>query len=237
MSAGRVRIPHRQPTKATPLSFVLSALAAGSLVVSSGTAAVAASPDATEQPDALVVTPSQPEGPFYPVELPVDRDADLTLVAGADGPAAGEPLLLVGQLLTVDGGPVEGAVIEIWQTDDGGVYLHPQDPEIAARDSAFQGYGQSLTDEAGAWSFRTILPEIYGGRPRHIHAKIKIAGETALTTQIYFSGGDIPGEGTVPITDDVTDALTVEAFADLDADGNAVLRASHLIVIPVPAGG
>jgi protocatechuate 3,4-dioxygenase beta subunit len=170
------------------------------------------------------------------VELPVDRDADLTLVDGAAGPAAGEPLLLDGQLLTVDGEPVEGAVVEIWQTDDAGVYLHPQDPGFAARDTSFQGYGESVTDEAGAWSFRTILPEVYGGRPRHIHAKVRIEGETVLTTQIYFSGGDIPNEGTVEVAGAVTDALTIEALADVDAGDEAVLRASHLIVIPPPAG-
>lgn len=105
--------------------------------------------------------------------------------------AAGELLLIDGLLLTADGSPVAGAIVEIWQTDHQGVYLHPGDPGIAARDEAFQGYGESATDASGAWSFRTILPEIYGGRPRHIHAKVKIDGETALITQIYFSGGDI----------------------------------------------
>jgi protocatechuate 3,4-dioxygenase beta subunit len=153
-------------------------------------------------------------------------------VEGRPAPAAGQTLLIDGDLLTLDGAPVEGAVVEIWQTDDRGVYLHPQDPGIADRDPAFQGYGESVTDEAGSWSFRTILPELYGGRPRHIHAKVKVGDQTVLTTQIYFSGGDIPAEGTVAVTDAVTDALTVEALADVDADGEAVLRASHRIVIP-----
>lgn len=208
----------------------LSAVAASLLVVATMWSTAAA--DSSGSADALILTPSQQEGPFYPVELPADRDSDLTLVEGGPAPAAGETLLIDGLLLTPDGAPVAGAVIEIWQTDDEGVYLHPQDPGIAGRDPAFQGYGESVTDEAGAWSFRTILPELYDGRPRHIHAKVKVGGETVLTTQIYFSGGDIPGEGTVPATDAVTDALTVEALADVDADGEPALRASHRLVIP-----
>jgi len=240
MSEGRVRVNHRQRgIPPVPLLAVLSIVVASGLVVASsdvGRAADDASTGGTETPGVLVFTPSQQEGPFYPVELPADRDADLTLVDGADGPATGEPLSLEGLLVTTDGAPVDGAVVEIWQTDHQGVYLHPGDPGIARRDEAFQGYGESVTDVSGAWSFRTILPEIYSGRPRHIHAKVKVHGETLLTTQIYFSGGDIPREGTVAVTDDATDALTIEVLRDTDADGEEVLQARHLIVIAVPAG-
>ena len=212
----------------------LSAVAAGVLVIATVVPAVAT--DARDSADTLMLTPFQQEGPFYPVELPADRDSDLTLVEGMPALAAGETLLIDGQLVTPDGTPVEGAVVEIWQTDDRGVYLHPQDPGIADRDLAFQGYGESVTDEAGSWTFRTILPELYGGRPRHIHAKVRLDGETVLTTQIYFSGGDIPSEGAVPATDAVTDALTVEALAAVDAEGEPALRAWHLLVIPEPGG-
>ena len=201
-----------------------------------GLAADESSPDAAEVPEVLVLTPSQAEGPFYPVELPADRDADLSVVDGADGPAAGEPLIVEGRLLTTDGVPIEGAVVEIWQTDHQGVYLHPQDPGIADRDEAFQGYGESVTDAAGGWSFRTILPELYGGRPRHIHAKVKMAGETALTTQIYFSGGDIPEQGAVALSE-ATAPLVVEALRRPDADGAEVLHARHLLVIPSHTDG
>jgi protocatechuate 3,4-dioxygenase beta subunit len=208
---------------------MLATVAAGTLALTGG---VAVSAQSSGNVEPLVLTPSQQEGPFYPVELPADRDSDLTVVEGSAGPAGGETLLLDGSLVTLDGEPVEGAVVEIWQTDDLGVYLHPQDPGFADRDEAFQGYGESVTDASGAWSFRTILPELYGGRPRHIHAKVKVEGETALTTQIYFSGGDIPETGTVAVTDALTDALTIEAVSDVDANGKPVLRAEHIIVIP-----
>ena len=236
MSEGRVRVNHRQRgIPPVPLLAVLSIVVASGLVVASsdvGRAADDASTGGTETPGVLVFTPSQQEGPFYPVELPADRDADLTLVDGADGPATGEPLSLEGLLVTTDGAPVDGAVVEIWQTDHQGVYLHPGDPGIARRDEAFQGYGESVTDVSGAWSFRTILPEIYSGRPRHIHAKVKVHGETLLTTQIYFSGGDIPQEGAVVLDGSDTDALVVEAIRASTENGSGVLAAEHVIVLP-----
>lgn len=217
----------------------LSGIAAIMLAATGTAVAVAAddaSPDPLESLRVLVATPAQAEGPFYPVEVPADRDADLTVVDGATGPAAGEPLIVEGQVLSIDGMPVEGAVVEIWQTDSQGVYLHPQDPGIAGRDEAFQGYGESVTDAAGEWSFRTILPELYGGRPRHIHAKVKLDGETALTTQIYFSGGDISQAGAVAL-DDASAPLVVEAQLGPDGDGNEVLHARHVLVIPLPRDG
>ena len=135
-------------------------------------------------------------------------------------------------VLQADGTPVEGAAVEIWQTDAYGVYLHPGDPGFADRDPAFQGFGQSLTDAEGAWAFRTILPEVYGGRPRHIHAKVKVDDQTVLTTQIYFSGGDIPDEGALDETGTELDALLVEVLAGEDAEGNVALTAEHVLVLP-----
>ena len=199
---------------------------AGSLLLSSWGLA-AAQPQGPLDP-----TPSQPEGPFYPIEIPVDHDADLTVIEGSEVVAAGEPLVLEGLVLQADGTPVEGAAVEIWQTDAFGVYLHPDDPGFADRDPAFQGFGESLTDAEGAWAFRTILPEVYGGRPRHIHAKVKLGEETVLTTQIYFSGGDIPDEGALDQTGTELDALLVEVLAGEDEEGNVALAAEHILVLP-----
>lgn len=199
---------------------------AGSLLLSSWSLATA------QDRLPLMPTPSQPEGPFYPVEIPLDHDADLTVIEGTAAVAAGEPLVLEGVLVRADGTPVEGAAVEIWQTDAYGVYLHPGDPGFADRDPAFQGFGQTLTDAEGAWAFRTILPEVYGGRPRHIHAKVKVDDETVLTTQIYFSGGDIPDEGALDETGTELDALLVEVLADEDEEGNVVLTAGHTLVLP-----
>lgn len=205
----------------------LGALASATiLVLGLGTSAGA------QDEEPLVLTPAQAEGPFYPVEIPLDHDADLTVIDGSEEVAAGTPLVLEGVLLHADGSALEGAAVQIWQTDAYGVYLHPADPGFADRDPAFQGFGETVTDAEGAWSFRTILPEVYGGRPRHIHAKVVVGDETLLTTQVYFSGGDIPAEGALVQTGTETDALLVEPLLQPDEDGVQTLTAYHRLVVP-----
>ena len=191
-----------------------------------------ARPGTAQDEPPLMLTPSQQEGPYYPVEIPSDHDADLTVVGDAETVAAGQPLLLHGVLLDSSGEPIEGAVVEIWQTDAVGIYLHPGDPDFEDRDTAFQGFGTSVTDADGIWAFRTILPEVYGSRPRHIHAKVKVGDETVLTTQIYFSGGDIPAEGALEATGGELDALLVAVEAVVAEDGSEVLTAEHAVVVP-----
>ena len=216
----RAGIPH--PTRRPLGVLIVAILALGAIA-----------PVAAQEGDqALVLTPAQPEGPFYPVEIPADHDADLTVVGDSEEVAAGQTLVLEGVLLDSTGEPVEGAVVEIWQTDATGAYLHPDDSRYASRDVAFQGFGASETDAEGAWAFRTILPELYGGRPRHIHAKVKVDDQTVLTTQIYFSGGDIPLEGSIAETGSELDALLVEVLAAADADGSEILTAEHQLVVP-----
>ena len=217
-----------RPGTPPPTWRALGALAAVALVF--GAIAPVAAQEAATEP--LMLTPAQQEGPFYPVEIPADVDADLTVVGDSETVALGQPLVLQGLLLDSTGQPIEGAVVEIWQTDAFGVYLHPGDPGFDDRDPAFQGFGTSTTDAEGAWAFRTILPELYGGRPRHIHAKVKVADETVLTTQVYFSGGDIPDEGTLEMSGSELDALLIEVVADTDEDGEAILTAGHRLVVP-----
>lgn len=213
---------------AYPIRRSLGALAAAALALGTFTPVVA---QEEAEPAPLVLTPAQAEGPFYPVELPADRDADLTVAGESEASAAGQPLQLTGVLLDAAGEPIEGAAIEIWQTDAFGVYLHPGDPGYEDRDVAFQGFGVSQTDADGAWAFRTILPELYGGRPRHIHAKVKVEDEELLTTQIYFSGGDIPLEGSIAETGSELDALLVEVYAETAQDGARILKAEHRLVV------
>ena len=187
--------------------------------------------DTAADNDALVLTPAQAEGPFYPVEIPADRDADLTVVEGAAAPALGTPLRVEGTLVHHDGTPIEGATVEIWQTDDQGIYLHPDDPGFADLDPGFQGYGESITDSSGAWSFETILPNVYGSRPRHIHAKVRIDGAEALTTQIYFVDQGVGLTGAVALTGTELDELIVELEPVAREDGVAAFVATHAIVI------
>ncbi len=131
------------------------------------------------------LTPTQTEGPFYPVALPADSDADL-LVNGALRYAQGRPAWVDGSVSDLDGRPVRGAVVEIWQCDDQGRYHHPGDGDRA--DRAFQGFGRVAVDSEGRYRFRTIRPVAYGGRSPHIHVKVKLAARELLTTQLYVQG-------------------------------------------------
>lgn len=171
----------------------------------------------------LPVTPSQQEGPYYPVSELDDQDNDLTSVSGVSGVPSGNPLLLRGTLLMSDGSPVEGGVVEIWQVDSNGIYLHPDDPKTEARDPFFQFSGEATVDEDGVWGFRTIDPGYYEPRPRHIHVKVLVGDEAVLTTQIYFSD-DPQAAGIDPL-------LVASVEPGTDDDGSPLLVAEHRIVL------
>jgi protocatechuate 3,4-dioxygenase beta subunit len=136
----------------------------------------------------LVVTPGQTEGPYYPTSLPADRDADLVRVQGRAAQAVGTVTHISGRVLDRHGGPVRGALVEIWQCDARGIYNHPEDPGLERRDAAFQGYGRTEVDGAGRYTFRTIRPVAYVGRTPHIHFKVHAPGVGRLTTQMYVAG-------------------------------------------------
>src|SRR5204862_2515203 len=88
----------------------------------------------------LTLTPRQTEGPFYPDHLPLDTDNDLIIVNDGITPAVGEITHLSGRILDAKGEPIRNALVEIWQVDNHGVYLHSRDthPE---RDENFPGFG------------------------------------------------------------------------------------------------
>lgn len=131
------------------------------------------------------LTPTQAEGPFYPLTIPADSDADL-LANGALRYAAGQASWVEGTLADVDGRALRGATIEIWQCDGQGYYHHPGDGDRA--DRAFQGFGRAMVDGDGRWRLRTIRPVAYGSRAPHIHAKVKLGARELLTTQLYADG-------------------------------------------------
>jgi protocatechuate 3,4-dioxygenase beta subunit len=135
----------------------------------------------------LVLTPQQTEGPFYPDQLPLDQDNDLTMVASRHTPAAGEITDLTGRILDARGKPLRGVVIEIWQVDNNGHYLHTADASTS-NDANFQGFGRFETGQDGAYRFRTIKPVPYPGRTPHIHVKLHKGGRELLTTQMYVRG-------------------------------------------------
>ena len=135
-----------------------------------------------------LVTPTQIEGPFYP-----DMDNNLTHVSGAKKKPVGKIIYVYGKVYDKEGKPVERAVVEIWQTDNNGIYNHAGDSRQKERDVNFQFFGRSVTDSKGYYFFKTIKPAAYGvrdnwQRPPHIHFKVYRRGFEDLTTQLYFSG-------------------------------------------------
>lgn len=139
----------------------------------------------------LIRTPAQTEGPFYPDRMPLDTDNDLLVINDDITPAVGEITHLSGRILDARGEPIRSAVVEIWQVDHNGSYLHSKgaNPQNgSARDSHFQGFGRFLTGSTGEYYFRTIKPVPYPGRTPHIHVAIKIKGREKFTTQCYIKG-------------------------------------------------
>lgn len=140
------------------------------------------------------VTPSQTEGPFYPITRQLDESADLTLIEGSQSRAEGDVIYIFGQVQDKDCKPVAGALVEIWQANKHGRYNHPSDPNTnVPLDKNFQYWGQALTDKKGNYSFKTIIPGSYPAapgweRPPHIHFKVVKLGFLELTSQLYFEG-------------------------------------------------
>lgn len=138
--------------------------------------------------EALTQTAKQSEGPFYPVVLPLDTDNDLIIVNDGLTPSIGTITHLSGRILGPSGDPIRNALVEIWQVDHHGVYLHKGSAGAEKRDKNFQGFGRFLTGTSGEYYFRTIKPVAYPGRTPHIHFAVKLKGREKWTTQLYIKG-------------------------------------------------
>jgi protocatechuate 3,4-dioxygenase beta subunit len=136
----------------------------------------------------LIQTPRQTEGPFYPNKLPLDTDNDLIVINDAITPAVGTIALVSGRILGPRGEPIRNAMVEIWQCDNNGAYLHTGTVNANKRDGNFQGFGRFLTGSTGEYLFRTIKPVPYPGRAPHIHYMVKLKGRDKFTTQCYIKG-------------------------------------------------
>lgn len=136
----------------------------------------------------LAATPRQSAGPFYPDQMPLDDDNDLTRMPEHDGVADGEISDVAGRVLDLNGRPLAGLRVEIWQCDANGRYRHSRDVGGMDPDPAFQGFGQVTTDAQGRYRFRTIRPVAYPGRTPHIHVAAFAGREPVLVTQLYVAG-------------------------------------------------
>jgi protocatechuate 3,4-dioxygenase, beta subunit len=121
-------------------------------------------------------------------------EADLTVQH--DGEPLGERVVVTGRVVDGDGRPVRRQLIEIWQANAAGRYLHQLDQHPAPLDPSFTGRGRCLTDDDGRYTFTTIKPGPYpwrnhtnAWRPAHIHFSVFGTELTQrLVTQMYFPG-------------------------------------------------
>jgi len=133
-------------------------------------------------------------GPFFPPRY-VDAGAnDLTQCEGRK--AKGEAIEVAGVVRQEDGAPLDNLVLEIWQCNAAGRYIHPNDDEHAPVDRNFYGAARLLTDDSGSFKLRTVKPGAYPvptrdgwWRPPHVH--FSLFGKvwlSRLVTQMYFEG-------------------------------------------------
>ena len=183
--------------------------------------------------DELVRTPRQTEGPFYPTRLPLDTDNDLLVINDSLTPASGQPTLLSGRILDSRGDPLRNVLVEIWQCDNNGVYLHPGSANNGKRDPNFQGFGRFLTGMNGEYLFRTIKPVPYPGRTGHVHFAVKIKGEKTFTTQCYVKGEPLNDSDGVlkEIKDPKAKASVIIPFTPLPGSRVGELNARFDIVL------
>lgn len=143
-------------------------------------------------PIAIPVTLSEVTGPSINRITLGEHAADLT--AGFPGQPQGERIIVSGRVLDENGRPVRNTVVEVWQCNAAGRYLHKGDQHDAPLDPNFKGTGQVLTDSEGRYRFTTIKPGAYpwrnhynAWRPAHIHFSLHGDGiGQRLVTQMYF---------------------------------------------------
>ena len=124
----------------------------------------------------LEATPDQTMGPFYPVTRLAEEDADLTQLKGHAKRALGEVIEVTGRILDRRGNPMRGAVVELWQANAAGRYMHARDTSTQPLDPNFQGFAKLRVGPDGGYRITTIKPAAYaspiGTRPAHIHFDI-----------------------------------------------------------------
>src|SRR4029077_1627188 len=145
----------------------------------------------------------------------------------------GEITHLSGRILDLKGNPLKNALVEIWQCDANGAYIHSRSGNKEKADGNFQGFGRFLTASSGEYYFRTIKPVPYPGRTPHIHFAIKIKGQEKFTTQCYVKGD--PGNERDGLWKQLRDpkdrdALTVD-FAPIEGSRIGELAAKFNLVL------
>jgi protocatechuate 3,4-dioxygenase, beta subunit len=154
-------------------------------------------------------TMSELTGPLYGHNPIGETDNDLTRQHG--GEPLGERIIVAGRVMDEDGQPIPHTLVELWQCNAAGRYLHNRDDHRAPLDPNFSGAGRTMTDENGDYRFVTIKPGAYpwrnhdnAWRPAHIH--FSLFGPcfiTRLITQMYFPNAPLMARD--PISQSIPD--------------------------------
>ena len=139
---------------------------------------------------------AQLTAPVYGTDQLGALDNDLTKNAVRNGEPIGERIIVTGRVMDEDGRPVRNTLVEVWQANACGRYVHKVDQHDAPLDPNFLGAGRCMTDNDGHYTFKTIKPGAYpwgnhpnAWRPQHIH--LSLFGQhfaSRLVTQMYFPG-------------------------------------------------
>ena len=160
-------------------TFAGAGIATAGLVLATGARAFQSKP----------LTAESPMGPFFPLDVPSDNDADLTWLKGHSKRASGQVIEVRGRVLDLKGNPIAGARLDLWQANAKGRYAHPADPAVMPLDPDFQGFASIVSDAKGDWRIITIKPGSYdspiGNRPPHIHFDVRGKSHRNVA-QLYF---------------------------------------------------
>ncbi len=140
------------------------------------------------------LTLSELTGPGPLISAVTPEDADLTRNASQDYEAIGQRIIVTGQVLDEHGEAIPHTLVEVWQANAAGRYIHKRDDWPGPLDPNFVGIGRCLTDANGGYRFQTIRPGAYpwknhqnAWRPAHIHfSLLGPSWSSRLVTQMYF---------------------------------------------------
>ncbi len=189
---------------------------------------------------ALPQSLSEVTGPIFGHDVLEPLDDDLTRNAAKDGPALGERIIVTGRILDEAGRPQPDMLVEIWQANAAGRYIHVVDQHDAPIDPNFLGAGRCVSDADGRYRFLTVKPGAYpwgnhanAWRPNHIHFSLfgpSIA--TRLVTQMYF-----PGDPLLPIDpiflatpEGARDLMIAQFSLDVTEEGYALGYAFDIVL-------
>ena len=180
----------------------------------------------------LVHTLSELSAPVYGHDQIGELDHDLTQNARVNGEPLGERIVVAGRVTDERGRPVRNTLVELWQCNAAGRYVHRVDRHDAPLDPNFLGAGRCMTDKDGWYRFLTIKPGAYpwgnhpnAWRPNHIH--FSLFGEyfaSRLVTQMYFPGDPLMAYDPIlrSVPEDARDLMVSKFSLDLTQEGFAL---------------